>query len=125
MIICKIDEFGYWTEISKEIPETSGAEPGWVIANPPELQDGECAIWMGQWEKTEDKRPMMREQQLAGDIRNQRNQLLAATDWWVVSAAEKGETISAKRATYRQELRDVTNQSNFPYNVIWPIEPGA
>jgi hypothetical protein len=52
-------------------------------------------------------------------IRNQRNALLQETDWWALSDV----TMSAEMTTYRQALRDITNQEGFPYNVTWPSKP--
>ena len=43
----------------------------------------------------------------------------SATDWMALSDV----TMSPERATYRQALRDVTDQVGFPDNVTWPIAP--
>lgn len=52
-------------------------------------------------------------------IREKRNNLLSETDWMALSDVKMSEPWAA----YRQELRDVTNQPSFPYNVIWPKKP--
>lgn len=52
-------------------------------------------------------------------VRNQRNRLLSDTDWMALS----DNTITPERATYRQALRDITDQEGFPYSVEWPIKP--
>ena len=56
----------------------------------------------------------------AAAIRSQRNDKLAACDWTQLadSSADKPAW-----ATYRQSLRDVTAQADFPWNVTWPVEP--
>lgn len=56
----------------------------------------------------------------AAAIRSQRNAKLAACDWTQLadSSADKPAW-----ATYRQSLRDVTAQADFPWNVTWPVEP--
>ena len=54
------------------------------------------------------------------NIRNQRNNLLQDCDWTQVADAPVDK---AAWATYRQELRDITDQTGFPYNVIWPTPP--
>lgn len=54
------------------------------------------------------------------EIRTKRNLLLAASDWTQlpdVQLANKDEW-----ATYRQALRDVTNQTD-PFNIVWPTPP--
>ena len=43
-------------------------------------------------------------------IRSERNQLIAATDWWATS----DRTMTADEAAYRQALRDVPSQAGFP-----------
>lgn len=56
----------------------------------------------------------------AGEVRAQRNQLLAASDWTQVADAPVDQ---AAWATYRQALRDVTAQVGFPEAVVWPTTP--
>jgi len=53
------------------------------------------------------------------NIRERRNSLLAQTDYLALS----DNTLSTEMATYRQALRDITNQEGFPYNVTWPSKP--
>ena len=52
-------------------------------------------------------------------VRNQRNNLLAETDWMGLSDV----TMSSNWATYRQALRDVPSQSGFPDDITWPEKP--
>jgi hypothetical protein len=56
----------------------------------------------------------------AQDIRNQRNTLLATSDWTQVDDAPVDK---AAWATYRQSLRDITSQADFPHSVVWPTKP--
>jgi len=53
------------------------------------------------------------------NIRERRNSLLAQTDYLALS----DNTLSTEMATYRQALRDITNQEGFPYSVTWPSKP--
>lgn len=56
----------------------------------------------------------------ATEVRAQRNQLLADCDWTQLPDAP----VDAQAwATYRQELRDVTAQAGFPWEVVWPTPP--
>jgi hypothetical protein len=57
-------------------------------------------------------------------VRAERNARLAATDWWVMKAAETGGIIRDAQRAYRQALRDITAQPD-PFNITWPAEPGA
>ena len=52
-------------------------------------------------------------------VRNQRNNLLAETDWMGLSDV----TMSSDWATYRQALRDISTQKDFPKNITWPEKP--
>lgn len=54
------------------------------------------------------------------EVRNNRNALLTASDWTQVADAPVDQ---AAWATYRQELRDITAQSGFPNDVVWPVKP--
>ena len=56
-----------------------------------------------------------------GQQRNERNRLIAETDWW----ATADRTMTAEQTAYRQALRDITNQEGFPNNITWPQEPSA
>ena len=56
----------------------------------------------------------------ASTVRNQRNVLLAECDWTQLSDAQVD---AAAWATYRQALRDITEQSGFPWSVLWPTKP--
>jgi len=53
-------------------------------------------------------------------VRRERNTRIAKTDWTQLSDVPE-ETRTAWQ-TYRQALRDVTNQSD-PSNITWPTEP--
>lgn len=54
-------------------------------------------------------------------IRAERNKKLADCDWTQLPDAPVD---AAAWATYRQELRDITTQTD-PFNITWPTEPGA
>ena len=56
-------------------------------------------------------------------VRNQRDRLLADSDWIVIMHTEKGTNIPAAWEIYRQSLRDITSQPGFPHNVTWPTKP--
>lgn len=54
-------------------------------------------------------------------VRAERNKKLADCDWTQLPDAPVD---AAAWATYRQELRDITTQTD-PFNITWPTEPGA
>ena len=55
----------------------------------------------------------------AANVRSQRDQKLQDTDWMGLSDV----TMSTEWATYRQSLRDITEQPGFPGTITWPDEP--
>ena len=54
------------------------------------------------------------------EVCTERDRLLASSDWTQVADAPVDQ---AAWAAYRQELRDLPDQSGFPEKVIWPIRP--
>lgn len=59
-------------------------------------------------------------EQKADEVREERNRLLDASDWTQASDAPVDQQAWAD---YRQSLRDVPQQSGFPEDVTWPVEP--
>lgn len=55
-------------------------------------------------------------------VRSTRNQKLSASDWTQVNDAPFSDTEKAAWATYRQLLRDITNQTD-PFAIEWPLAP--
>jgi hypothetical protein len=59
-------------------------------------------------------------------IRTYRDRMLAATDGMVNPPLDAPVTVRAKVSAwevYRQELRDLTTQSGFPFDIQWPAAP--
>lgn len=54
------------------------------------------------------------------EVREQRNILLQECDW--TQLADIPQQTKDNWSSYRQELRDITTQSN-PYNIVWPVKP--
>ena len=57
----------------------------------------------------------------AAQVRAERDQFIAETDWWSASDL----TMTAEQTAYRQALRDVPAQAGFPTNVTWPTKPSG
>jgi hypothetical protein len=53
----------------------------------------------------------------------QRNQLLYASDWTQIPNNPLTAEQQQAWAVYRQELRDITIQAGYPFNIIWPVQP--
>ena len=56
-------------------------------------------------------------------VLNARNKLLYESDWTQIPNNPLTVEQQQAWADYRQALRDVTSQSGYPFNVIWPTPP--
>ena len=61
--------------------------------------------------------------ELATTIRSKRNSLLAETDYFLMNDYPLSEEYLARIKKYRQDLRDITKQENFPEKVVFPDFP--
>lgn len=62
-------------------------------------------------------------EELARNVRGIRDAKLSETDYLVVPDYPISEERLAEVKTYRQALRDITEQTGFPKDVIWPDVP--
>jgi hypothetical protein len=64
-------------------------------------------------------------EQLEAQAREKRNTLLAESDWTQLpdARAAMGAEKAAEWDTYRQALRDITDQPGFPEEINWPVKP--
>jgi hypothetical protein len=56
-------------------------------------------------------------------IVNKRDKLLYESDWTQIPNGPLTTQQQQEWAVYRQQLRDITSQSGYPYNVVWPTIP--
>jgi len=66
-------------------------------------------------------KPVIANEQLAEEARLTRDELLMRTDW--TQLPDVPHELKIKWQGYRQALRDVPQQANFPINIAWPEEP--
>ena len=55
-------------------------------------------------------------------VRAERNKKLSDCDWTQLDDTPLSNTQKQAWATYRQELRDITTQTD-PFAIVWPVEP--
>lgn len=66
---------------------------------------------------------------LAAEVREERDALLDTTDKEILKIFDTAtswtnlETLRSDWKTYRQALRDITDQAGFPNEVTWPTKP--
>lgn len=62
-------------------------------------------------------------EELAEEARSKRKGLLFDSDWTQLADAPLTAEQKAAWETYRQGLRDITNQVGFPTEISWPVAP--
>lgn len=62
----------------------------------------------------------LKDAERAETVRQNRNNLLTASDWTQIADSPVNKEAWA---TYRQALRDVPAQAGFPWNIDWPEKP--
>lgn len=77
--------------------------------------------WVQAWHITSatDDEVMERVAELAQNALATRAELLRETDW----AALVDTTLTPEMAVYRQALRDITAQADYPETINWPVAP--
>lgn len=80
----------------------------WIVENAPEeyTQSNLQAVIDNKWSQ----------------VRNVRDQYLKETDWMMLIDSPLSESKKQEWITYRQLLRDITNQED-PFNITWPTKP--
>lgn len=61
--------------------------------------------------------------QVAANIRAERDRKLAACDWTVLTDSPLSDTDKAACTSYRQSLRNLPTSEGFPHTMEWPTEP--
>lgn len=116
-------------------PTVSGPYKSITASDPVQDSSGN---WVESWEETdmfaeftdlegvthtkseqEQAYQSMLDEDAAKTVRKMRDDLLFATDYLALS----DNALSTEMSTYRQALRDITNQEGFPYNITWPSKP--
>lgn len=77
------------------------------------LSDGNIAEYIPPPESTTEE--------LSAEQRFNRDKLLKETDW--TQLPDVPESTKLKWAEYRQQLRDIPQQKEFPHNISWPTKP--
>jgi hypothetical protein len=120
----------YWegVEIAEasvfELVNSFGDAKPTIFEEPPEYDDGIQVLIEELVEEEDTYRRTFRVRDLEPEeiialVRSKRDQLLAATDTEALSDRNPSPEI----LEYRQALRDITDQPNFPYDLEWPLKP--
>ena len=112
-----LEEFGvhYVQQTTKPNDYTKNISEG-----TPQLIDGVYVQVWNQTDATQEEIDTKIENQWE-QIRVARNEILKECDWTVLPDSPVSASIEEWK-TYRQQLRDVTSQSN-PFEIVWPTNP--
>jgi len=111
-------EWNVFPVIYKPGPDYNPATHNRTEGNPTLIDD----TWEVTWAVTAATPEQIAERTAAKEakVRYDRNSRLSDCDWTQLPDAP----VDAQTwATYRQELRDITAQSGFPWDVQWPVAP--
>ena len=103
--------------VPNAVVPTYDTETHSIVLGDPALVDG---IWTQEYTVVPLSEDQLQQNtnNKAEQMRQMRDGMLLRSDWTQVSDAPVDK---AAWATYRQELRDITSQDGFPYNIVWPV----
>ena len=91
-----------------------------ITEGTPQLIDGVYTQVWNQSDATQEEIDIKIQNQWE-QVRVARNEILTQCDWTVLADSPVSASIEEWK-TYRQQLRDITSQSN-PFEIVWPIHP--
>jgi hypothetical protein len=110
-------ENSYLVNVAISTPPTFNPATHKIVESNPILNGNQ---WIQNWDiqqlTEEEKQELTSEK--SSEFRKIRNELLADTDW--TQLKDVPETVSQQYATYRQQLRDIPQQPDFPWVITWP-----
>ena len=123
---------GSFGSITPEILDENGADP---VLNGPTPEAGRYQIVQpdgviqtdGQWYTNfklvdlDDEQKAAKDSDQAKSVRDDRNKRLADCDW--TQMPDSPLAGNQNWVTYRTELRNLTTQAGFPWEVTWPAKP--
>lgn len=98
-------------------------ETGAVVAwQPPAPGDDALRTWA--WDASARRwLPSPTAAAVAAEVRQERDQRLAACDWVTLRAIDLAQPLPTDWAAYRAALRAVPDQAGFPHQITWPAPP--
>jgi len=114
------NEFGY--DVVLEGPQAQPTRYQVGFADGVQQIDGK---WFTKYSVADmdDEAKTAKDEEQAKNVRTQRTEKLRDCDWTQLDDTPMSNTQKAGWATYRQALRDVPKQANFPFDIQWPTQP--
>lgn len=107
----ELNSRGVYTVVYDDEPEYDKIAQRLVPSTTPVKVDGKWKITYTVENKSQEE--------AEDSVRAHRNFLISETDWW----AGSDHTMTQLQSDYRTALRNVPQQSGFPYSVTWPTKP--
>jgi len=101
-------------EFNEMFRKVTGAD-----ANGSAIESSSPSDWGTTWSAVNAKADELKAAEPMKLLREERDRLIAATDWW----ASSDLTMSSERTAYRQALRDITSSATSLDDVSWPTKP--
>ena len=117
-----VEPFGYGMYEFSQQPELTNRYDKLVELPAARDQNG---YWRQQWsivEQTAEEKAQT-DTRKAAQVRIERNRRLTNSDWTQMKDSPLSESKGAEWAVYRQQLRDITLQPGFPWEIQWPTTP--
>ena len=121
MLFATINKSGIYMDmvdgVPGDVPGSFLSPEGALVATtpPPTDEPGKWIFEDGAWSELTTERK-------AKLIRQQRDALLSETDYLMMPDYPMSELAMENLKVYRQALRDVPEQPDFPNSVVWPIK---
>ena len=114
-----LQEFGMFRVFNATQPELTDTQ---VLEEDPPVFSNEDQRWTQVWRVRDmtAEEVASRNDSKALEIRNERDEKLVGSDW---TQLEDAPVSKVAWATYRQALRDVPEQTGFPWEITWPDAP--
>lgn len=118
----------YWDERAADTPtelEVTTGEIKPIVLTAEPSYDSMTQSVSYEWDESGDTRSKVwtvtdhNDERKADEIRHKRAMLLQMTD----AVGLSDVSMTDEMRTYRQALRDITDQETFPQSVVWPITP--
>jgi hypothetical protein len=101
-------------EFNEMFRKVTGAD-----ANGSAIESSNPSEWGTDWSAVSAKQAELAAAEPMKLLRAERDRLIAETDWW----ASSDLTMTAAQTTYRQALRDITDNATSLDDVTWPTKP--
>jgi len=101
-------------EFNQMFRKVTGAD-----ANGSAIESANPSDWGVTWAQVSAKQTELTAAEPLKALREERDRLIAATDWWALSDL----TMTAEQTAYRQALRDITETYSSLDDVVWPTKP--